>query len=479
MPAVSKKPAKKPTAPSKSRQVKYDKPTCEMLIGPKAVTHEVAKQMMGYRVLPPESTEPPMGTDVEGNKYVCDNNTRNRPFTDADARKYAQDFLNRNFKLNGEALIFGTTGEVLSGQHRNMGLIYAEQCWRLNKPLRGSGEVDWKAKWPDGPPILETVASYGIDEGPETIRTLDNVKTRSVSDMLYGMGLLTAKTPSQMKTLSRATDFAMRFLWHRVGADLDAYAPRRTNSEAEDFVRRHKRLCEAVAHVCDNDSQGKVSKIVPTGVASGLMYLMASCKTDPTGYRSAEHPGDDQLDFSAWDKAEEFWVLLVGGNPDFKAVKDALKALFGVNTQLNPTVAEKVGVLVNAWNLFVNGEKMTPGKLKLEYAQECFGEDGELESHVMVNPPVVGGIDQGEPEEEEEEPAAEQPPEPAKVTPKASIPVKAPKPTGPIETPERAADRQKRLEAVAAKMGKKLAPVEEPAEVEADSEMSDDEQPVE
>jgi hypothetical protein len=111
-------------------------------------------------------------------------------------------------------------------------------------------------------------------------------------------------------------DTAVKFLWHRVGRGgaNNYWSNKWTAARTIDFIKRHGgpkgKLVQAVQHIYKENHGGKIRVFMGLGEAAALMYLMGASETDGKEYRKAETPGDAKIDFSRWDKAEEFWVEL-------------------------------------------------------------------------------------------------------------------------------------------------------------------------
>jgi hypothetical protein len=109
-----------------------------------------------------------------------------------------------------------------------------------------------------------------VSEEPATIRTLDNVRPRTLSDVLYTeenvFGRLSA---AARKEAIRNLDYAIRFLWNRTGQSNPSYGSftsYRTHSESLDFFHRHPHLAQIVEHITGinerpkmKDEDGKVT----------------------------------------------------------------------------------------------------------------------------------------------------------------------------------------------------------------------------
>jgi hypothetical protein len=385
------------------------------------ITQQHAKDLLGWEVIGEGAGRDavPMLTDIEGNKVRCLNNTMNRPYDINDALRYGQEVLNRRFAPkgpNGETIIISRTGEVLSGQRRLTGLILACQIWA------GKNKGHWQAIWPEEP-VIESFIVFGVDDSQETIRTIDNVRTRTLADTLYTSGLFGKVTANDLKAMSRIADYACRLLWHRTGADKDAFSPKMTHSEALEFIARHPHILRAVKHIWEEDKKGLIRYYLTPGYAAALLFMMG-CSASGEGeeersgrgqiidYADAEPaPHEGVLDWSRWDQAIDFWVQLASKSDSTKAVrmsrrpvpgdvKDRTGYIFAESEGGN--VHDRMAVLAKAWHLFVAGEKLTEAAIRCDYEVTRL-DDGSVGSASLAETPTVGGIDLGNPKEQEDE----------------------------------------------------------------------------
>lgn len=359
--------------------------------------------------------------DEYGAKVRCLNNTRNRPLAEAWARTLAQDILRGHWRLNGETVVIGQTGQVLSAQHRMIGLVLAEQMWDRDPHWKKAGP------WKDGPPTIEIIAVLGVDESGDTTKTLDNVKPRTLEDVLYtDVDLFGKLPPKDRRAMAGVLAYAVKLLWHRAGRDVDAYAPRRTHSESVEFITRHPKLVEMCRHVFEENQNApppySASASVSPGTMAGLAYLMAASQSDGDKYRAGNPPSEKRLDMTMLEKAQEFVSLFGSGAAELAAVRQAIAALHGESGERTPRREEREAVFVNAWNLWSTGVKPTPKKIEPEW-EEVEATDDEPAYKRMTAMPTVGGMDLGDPEEPDdvvedaadEQPAADAP----KITDKA------------------------------------------------------------
>jgi hypothetical protein len=218
-----------------SRVALYETPYLELASGDKAITVEYAKKLLGWTV---EDDKEKFNAnyllkDFSGKKVRCSNNVTNRPLYMAVVKVLIQEILRKRWRLNGESLIIGSTGLILNGQHTLIALILAGQQW----------EKDPEAcdQWTTEPTIDKAIV-FGIDESDMTVNTMDTCKPRSLADVIYRSEFFSGIKAGDRQACARIADYAVRILWHRTGAGLDAFAPRRTHAESLDFIARHPRL---------------------------------------------------------------------------------------------------------------------------------------------------------------------------------------------------------------------------------------------
>lgn len=400
---VSKTQAERNTAADKAakgkpkevapRTIIHPKPAVKMMAGDTPITPDVAKQLLGWQVEPDDAKgDAKFGSDYllldhNGKKVRCANNLRNRPLYSGTYSALVQEVLMKRWKLNGEGIIIGQTGLVLNGQHTLIAIVLADQI-RLDP----KEAAKWKDKWPDTVSI-EKLIVYGIDESDATVNTMDTCKPRSFADVVYRSEFFGKLKSGDRRTASRMLDFATRILWLRTGVNLDAYAPRRTHSEALDFIGRHERMLKAVRHIIEEDTDSRISKYVSAGTASGLLMLMASSNSTEEQldtYKKSRSSNEKMLDWSAWDKAQNFFTFLGQETADLKAVRMALGKLMADDEAGGGSNAEKIAILAKAWNLFKLGKKVTEPDLELEYHT---GGDGIRH---LLDESTFGGVDLGQ-----------------------------------------------------------------------------------
>jgi len=380
MPKVPKKHVpkvpKKHVPSSAKRSLIYPEVSVSICTGHDSLTCDQAVQLMGWVS---ESTSVKFHDDYlfkddNGAKVRCTNNCKNRPFDESWARSIAQDILNKQWKLNLETVIIGSTGQVLSGQHRLCALILACQMWAKHDY--------WHETW-DGEPTIDTLVAFGGDESEEFTRTLDNVKPRTLADVLFTSGMFSHHRPKDRKHVTRMLDYAIRLLWERTGASNNAFLPRRTHSEALEFISNHPSIVKYVNHIYEEDARGSLKKLMSLGYSSGLMYLMAVSASDYGLYADGGRC-ENALDMEYEEMSYAFWTELAVGN-SLNAVKIAFTAS-DENDELI-RVDEKIAMVCKAWNAFKVGEIVDDATVTLKYSMDDAGYP-YLDEH-----PNVGGID--------------------------------------------------------------------------------------
>lgn len=401
---IGSKPARKPKPASttaryssEERKVLYLEPDLKLCTGENALTSQQAKDLLNWEdelsytarmmVTSPEIKEEEakfpeyLLKDENDIKIQCWNNSRNRPFEESWARRLAQDILNGHWKLNLENIIIGRTGQVLSGQHRLIGLVLAEQ-------MRTGKQADhWKQIW-SGPVTIETSVAVGADESPETTMTLDNVKPRSLADVLYTSDLFRDLNSAERKECSRMLDAAIDLLWKRVGAGKSEYSHYQTHSESKGFLERHSRILGCVKHLFEQNKDRVISNLkLSPGQCAASCYLMGSADSDPEKYRAEEQPNEKTLVWTFQDKAYQFWQDLAGGK--LKPVTNALGSLVDEDTGSGGRSIEKLTVLAKAWGVYVEDRKIEDKDLELVYRID---DDGVTHLDEWFD---FGGVDQG------------------------------------------------------------------------------------
>ena len=394
-PRAKAKAKAKPKAKAKSakdqasgREVQHGKPTAKLCCGNDAITANQARDLLGWEV---ETEQVKFGNnyfikDSAGTKIRCYNNVTNRPIYSQVYLTLKQEHLRKRWRLNGEPIIVGCTGLILNGQHQLVSLILAAQEWK-----------DHRDRWSDWPqePTMEKVVIFGVPETDDVVNTMDTCKPRSLSDVLYRSQFFANTTAGDRRKLSRVCDYAIRLLWHRTGANTNAFAPRRTHAESLDFLTQHPKLLECVKHIHEEDDgpSRKITKYISPGYASGLLYLMGCNTTDPAQYIVADSTNEQNLDWAQWNGACDFWVMLASGADELRPVRTALGKILDDG---GGSVAERCALIVKAWMLYATNKPVTDELITLTYHID--GDD----VRTLAECPTVGGIDIGNSAEADE-----------------------------------------------------------------------------
>ncbi len=408
MPTLKKKPTTAAASNNGDSEVLYPEPTVALCLGDDAVGIDEAKQLLGWEAEDAYTArmmkdnpklkeaackygEDYLFLDENGKKVRCWRNDTNRPFTESWAKTLAQDILNHNWRFNFENIIVSRTGKIQSGQHRLVGLVIAHMWWQ------GKQKHHWQELWPTAPTI-ETSIGYGADESAETLRTIDNVKPRMLSDVVYTSSHFHGLSSVERKECSRMLGAAIDLLWKRTGAG-DDFTRYQTHSESINWLDRHPKLEQCVKTIFDENKERAISKLkLSPGMCSGLLYLMGSCGSDGDDYKLADPaPNEKALSWDHWETAVKFWKDL-GTGKDMMPVRIALAGLASEEGESTGTTSEKKAVLIKAWEIIVGGSKLSAKDLALEYREN---DDG---TKTLTEHPVITGIDLGESKAEAEEP---------------------------------------------------------------------------
>lgn len=351
--------------------------------------------------------------DEEGAKVRCWNNVGNRPFDEPHCRALAQSILTKRWadsrsgpdmSINGETIVLTKTGRVDSGQHRLIAVILAAQIWRKD-PKR------WPL-WTEAPSI-ESAVVVGVSENPRVTQTLDEVKPRSVSDVLYTSGHFAKLSTKHRQECSRMLQKSIEFLWKRTngggfgtGKDGSAYL---TNAMAVDFLERHPTIEKLVKHLFDENADRGISLLrLSPGMMAGVCWLMGSSASDPAAYRKGMPPKEKSLNWTRQAQAEAFFVQLVSdsknlgtadGQGQLTPLVRALGTLVGDEDGLGGRTSEKLAILAKAWAVLAADPKakLTDADVSLKdrYHDDELGQRHLLpdEAGYLNN---FGGCDLGE-----------------------------------------------------------------------------------
>jgi hypothetical protein len=416
MPTKVKSQRKKAKAQNNGREVKYPDVFVEICQGDgsgpghlPAITVEKWKEILGW-------TEQPEGEDWGHDYALMDkrkkkirllNNPKNRPIYTSNVEDLIQELLTKHWSgpsgrggwttVNGETVIISRYGDVLNGQHTGCAAILAEQV------RTGQESAKWADLWPDSI-VMDKIIVYGVDDSDDTVNTMDTAKPRSMSDVFYRSPEFQALKPGDRKPITRYLEYAVKTMMQRTGVSAFGFAPRRTHSNAVEYLNKHARLKQAVKMIWEEDTESSITSLIGGGYEAALQYMMGCSSSDADDYHNGVRTGaasEDLLDWAMWDKATDFWVKFGSKAQPLAPLRAALEA---VKSSAGGSLSDRVGLIAKAWRLYAAGSTVTAAGIRLR-TEEKDGID------VVVETPDVGGIDLGNPRERTEQTPADPSPE--------------------------------------------------------------------
>ena len=165
----------------------------------------------------------------------------NRPQSEQTIRKYAQEMKAGRWKLNGESIIFGSSGRLLNGQHR------LKACILANVPF-------------------QTVIVKGADDA--TFDTIDDGKSRNLGDVLAIRG----------ETGAYALAAGLRFVWeYGTGQFFSKGGSRKvisTKQLLEKLLDKHPGI-RSSAKLCKTLEKRPGGMLISPSLSIGLHYLFS------------------------------------------------------------------------------------------------------------------------------------------------------------------------------------------------------------
>jgi len=366
-------------------------------VGAKALTAAVAKEILGWEEVEAKdpSCYPELARLFQANVRLLKCH-RQRPIQLSWVRTLCQEILNRKWRLTGYTIQIGKTDIVMDGQHRLLALVLAAYVWAREASLH------WRGLWPTEP-VLETAVAYGIDEDDDTFQAMNCVLRASPADTIYRSLVFAGKSSRDRKVLSLIAEYAIRLLWERTWIKREAYTPYWTPAEAMDLLGRHPRIKDCCLHIWEENLEGKIGKYLPPGAAAGMLYLMGCSASDLDTYRHANPRREEVLDWSRWNAACNYWTYLVGHDTLLSPIRKAIEA--AANADGEPASRdERLAILTKGWLSYAatgrvdalvreDGGTILPD---LAYRVDR-NDDGTIASRELIDRPLVGGIDQGKP----------------------------------------------------------------------------------
>lgn len=305
-------------------------------------------------------------------KVVCWNNANNRPFDMGWCEDLIHTILHGQWAgpltipgetINGETVRISRYGRVLSGQHQGTALVLSDEYLQKARTNPSYSDNPKFPAWDDYDHcVIETIVITGLSEDERVLRSIDYVKPRSLADMLYTTRMFRNKPPKERQELTKMLAAGANFLYDRT-----ATKGYKTHTEMAEFLNRHKRLLDCVDHLFNENTPlptggRRISKLrISAGHAAAMCYLMACGSQKTTDYsdeyRNESPPSERNLDWSYWDRAQDFWTCLAIAR-DFMPVRTALMNLIDSsldnedNQGLSGRAGEKLAILAKAWERF-------------------------------------------------------------------------------------------------------------------------------
>lgn len=343
---------------------------------------ETAKQYLGWA----EETENVkfkndyLFKDRDGNKVRCHNNVTNRPFDPNLAQQWMHEILAGHWKMNGETIIIDKLALIHNGQHRLIGLVWAEQERKKNPKKYPA----WK-----GPVWMPSIFVVGVEYDDATINTIDTGKPRTMSDVIYRCPFFEDMVSRERKKAAKICEFSVKTLWWRTGAKDRSFSPRASHADSLQFIEQHPTILDCVKFVWEENggAERKLERWISLGMASGLLYLMMTSATDEGEYN--DNPTEESVDFANREKAEQFIVELASGS-SLKVLTDYLQQQSEAWREVGPGIVRHVvfGSLIKAWNLYSKGKKLTTKGIQITV------EEDDMGVYKVLEHPYCGGVDQ-------------------------------------------------------------------------------------
>lgn len=180
-------------------------------------------------------------TPKEAVIWLDTKNAHNRPISQSTVERYTQEMKAGRWKVNGQPLIFGKSGNLLNGQHRLKAIIAANKS-------------------------IETMIVWGVEDS--TFDTIDDGNKRSLGDVFAVSG---EQNPNLLSA-------GVRFLWVYATGQIATRDLRRgtiaTKPVLEDTLRKHPGMRQSTKFYSLLKSRPG-GLLIPAGTAIGLHYLFS------------------------------------------------------------------------------------------------------------------------------------------------------------------------------------------------------------
>lgn len=178
-------------------------------------------------------------TPQEATLWLDTKNHHNRPISESTVERYTQEIKAGRWKVNGQTICFGKSGNLLNGQHRLKAIIAANKS-------------------------IESLVVYGIAD--DTFDTIDDGNKRSLADVFA------VKDEYKPQLLSAG----VRFLWVYATGQIETRDLRRgtiaTKPLLEKTLDKHPGLRQSTKFYSMLKARPG-GLLIPAGMAIGLHYL--------------------------------------------------------------------------------------------------------------------------------------------------------------------------------------------------------------
>ncbi|MBO4719023.1 MAG: hypothetical protein J5658_04015 [Prevotella sp.] len=241
-------------------------------------------------------------------EYLTRNN-RNRPINKTTVEDYARQIEQGLWKLNGEAIIISSKGNVLDGQHR------LKACCMADQPI-------------------DSVIIEGVDE--ELFSTIDTGRARTAGDIFAIDGI---NNPTRKSSVITA--------YFNLRRNEATYAPSESirkvkvsKQEILDFYRENEELVTQVTSYASS-SYDHVRLLTISTMGAYILYLI----------HDRHHPEQ---------KVYDFFCELTGAseitNQTVSLLRDAL--LRNITKQRVLTISQRNAYIIKAWNAYITGKEL-------------------------------------------------------------------------------------------------------------------------
>ncbi|HEV2172664.1 MAG TPA: hypothetical protein VGR71_03810, partial [Nitrospira sp.] len=200
------------------RKVVHDSIKVKVWENDKEMTPDDAKKILGWRSEKDPAEKEAFGDnfafkDLEGSKIRMTNCTSNRPFRRGLALYYANEILRKKWRLHCETIGVDCSDDVQEGQHRLVGLIFAEQ-------MRKKDPEKWKPYGTRGPISIPVIVVTGFSNEDDVIDTINLGQKRSLGDVLFRNRTFEKASGKEQVGLANTLAGATRMAWLCMGGQL-------------------------------------------------------------------------------------------------------------------------------------------------------------------------------------------------------------------------------------------------------------------